>query len=195
VIVAAIPDSWMLSYLPVMRSVDGKARPNKLHWLLATTEEAQYERLGPNRLRVTCAQGFFDRRWFERNSHQPLHRGERIQLSEMTVTVREITEDGRPIVCDFVFSQPLESAKYRWLTWHQGRLEPFRPPREQTRSNPVPASQAPRAHFIDPKRRLSGGTGPVAALRDLKIHRVFLRSRALHPSLSRAEIQHFWSMK
>jgi hypothetical protein len=128
VIVAQIPDSWMLSYLPVMRSVNGKPRPDKLHWLLATQEPTRFERLGPNRLRVTCAKGFFDAHWFERNSHQPLHRGDRIQLSEMTVTVIEVSPDGRPVVCDFAFLRPLESSKYVWLTWHEGRLAPFQVP-------------------------------------------------------------------
>lgn len=130
VIVASIPDSWLLSYLPVMRSVDHRARPEKLHWLLATQEHARFERTGPNRLRVSSAHGFFDERWFERNAEQPLHAGERVQLSEMSVTVVEVTKDGRPLVCDFTFSRPLESPSYLWLTWQAGRLVPFAVPQQ-----------------------------------------------------------------
>lgn len=129
VIVAAIPDSWMLSYLPVIRAVRGKPRPDKVYWLLASQQDARFERLGSNHLRVSSEQGFFDAHWPERNSLQPLHRGERVQLSEMTVTVLEVTPDGRPLVCDFVFSQPLESTSYLWVTWRNGRLEPFQLPR------------------------------------------------------------------
>ena len=128
VIVAAIPDSWMLSYLPVIRAVQGKPRPDKLYWLLASQHDARFERLGSNRLRVSSEQGFFDAHWPERNSLQPLHRGERVQLSEMMVTVLEVTPDGRPLVCDFVFSRPLESTSYLWVTWRNGRLEPFQLP-------------------------------------------------------------------
>ena len=128
VIVATIPDSWMLSYLPVMRSILGEPRPDKLHWLLATQERARFERRGPNVLRVRSEHGFFDRHWFERSSLIPLRAGETVELSQMSVTVREVTSDGRPLVCDFVFSQPLESPSYLWLTFRDGRLEPFRIP-------------------------------------------------------------------
>lgn len=140
VIVAAIPDSWMLSYLPVMRSINGKPRPHKLHWLLATQARAQFERRGSNVLRVTSASGFFDSRWFERNALQPMHRGDRIALTEMTATVVDITADGRPLVCDFVFARPLESSSYLWLTWHQGRLVPFAVPHEGERISTASSS-------------------------------------------------------
>jgi hypothetical protein len=48
----------------------------------------------------------------------------------MTATIIEVTTDGRPAACDFVFAQPLEAPKYVWLTWRTGRLEPFQPPPE-----------------------------------------------------------------
>lgn len=44
----------------------------------------------------------------------------------MTVTVVSVTADGRPGVCDFAFTQPLESSKWLWLTWkHPDGLVPF----------------------------------------------------------------------
>jgi hypothetical protein len=131
VIVAAVPDSVLLSYLPEMRSFDGKPRPKRLYWLTASPTAAHFERRGPNVLRVTSVDGLLDPRWQERSARLPMRKGERIALSDMTVTVVELTTDGRPSVCDFVFEQPLDSAQYVWRTWRYGRLEPFRLPQRR----------------------------------------------------------------
>jgi hypothetical protein len=130
VIVAEVPDSVMLSYLPVMRSFNGKPRPDKLYWLAATHASARFERRGPNMLRVTSEAGFFDRRSEARSPQFPLRKGDRVELSQMTVQIVELTRDGRPSVCDFVFALPLESPSYLWRTWRDGRLQPFHVPAE-----------------------------------------------------------------
>jgi hypothetical protein len=128
VIVAEVPDSVMLSYLPVMRSFNGKPRPDKLYWLAASQAPARFERRGPNVLRVSSEVGLFDRRSEARSPDLALHKGDRVALSQMTVEIVELTPDGRPKVCDFVFAQPLDSPKYLWRTWRDGRLQPFRVP-------------------------------------------------------------------
>jgi hypothetical protein len=130
VIVAEVPDSVLLSYLPVMRSFNGKPRPEKLYWLAATHASARFERRGPNVLRVTSEAGFFDRRSEARSPRFPLRKGDRVALSQMTVEIVELTRDGRPEVCDFVFALPLESHSYVWRTWQDGRLQSFRVPTE-----------------------------------------------------------------
>jgi hypothetical protein len=130
VIVAEVPDSVLLSYLPVMRSFNGRPRPDKLYWLAATHASARFERRGPNMLRVTSEAGFFDRRSEARSPEFPLRKGDRVELSQMTVEIVELTRDGRPAVCDFVFALPLESPSYVWRTWRDGRLQPFRVPAE-----------------------------------------------------------------
>jgi hypothetical protein len=129
VIVAQIPDSMMLTYLPAMRSFKREPRPDKIYWLMATEADVRVERCQPNTLRVSATAGLFAR-WEERSSRLPLHKGDRVELSEMTVTVVEVSADGRPTVCDFVFARPLESPSYLWLTWHGHRLEPLRLPSE-----------------------------------------------------------------
>jgi hypothetical protein len=128
VLVAQVPDSVLLTYLPVMRWFDRRPRPDHLHWLLATTQSAHVERLSDRELRVTCEGGCFDRHWNERSSRLPLHRGDRVVLRDMTVAVLEVAPDGRPVVCDFSFNEPLEAARYRWLTWRHGRLEAWQVP-------------------------------------------------------------------
>jgi hypothetical protein len=130
VIVAEVPDSASLSYLPAMRSFNGKPRPQRLYWLAATGGAARFERRSPNVLRMIAPGGFFDQRWESRSPRLPFHEGDRVELSEITVHVVALTSDGRPAVCDFVFARPLESSRYVWCTWRAGRLEPLVLPRE-----------------------------------------------------------------
>jgi hypothetical protein len=130
VFVAEIPNSMMLTYLPAMRAIKGEPKPEKLYWLLASDSSARFERLRPNVLRVTAKAGFFNRKWEERSARLPLHKGDRIELSEMTITVIELSEDGRPTVCDFVFAKPIDSPSYMWVTWRGSRLRPLHLPSE-----------------------------------------------------------------
>jgi hypothetical protein len=125
VIVVGAPNSALLTYLPVMRSLQMRARPQRLHWLVVSKDTFRVERRAGDLLRVVAPGGVFEPRWDERNSRLPLQRGEHIALSELTVAVREVTADGIPTVCDFLFRQPLESSNYVWLTWRVDHLEPF----------------------------------------------------------------------
>jgi hypothetical protein len=77
---------------------------------------------------VSSTDGFFDRRWESRSPRLPFRQGDRVQLSEMTIEVVAVTDDGRPSVCDFLFAHPLESSRYLWLIWRAGHLEAFSPP-------------------------------------------------------------------
>ncbi len=127
-IVAAVPDSMLLSYLPVMRSLQGRPRPDKLYWLAATPSAATLERRAPNVLRVSAPDGLFDPRSEARSPNLALRKGERVRLSQMTVEVLELSPDGRPTVCDFVFNEPLESPRFVWRVWDSGQVREFHPP-------------------------------------------------------------------
>ena len=47
----------------------------------------------------------------------------------MSISVVEVTGDGRPVTVDFTFRDPLESSRYAWLNWRDGKLAPFTPPK------------------------------------------------------------------
>jgi hypothetical protein len=127
-IVAAVPDSLMLSYLHVMRAHSGTPRPERLYWLAATSAATHFERRAPNVLRVRVADGLFDPRSEARSPRFALQQGQKVELSELTVEVLELTPDGRPALCDFVFARPLESFHYVWRVWRDGRMQEFTPP-------------------------------------------------------------------
>ena len=128
VFVASIPDTTPLYYAQVMRRVRGQPSPQRLYWLAGASEGTRYVRRGPRELRVINPAGFWDARWEERSPELPLHVGDHIELTELRVHVVEVTPDGRPSVVDFTFSEPLESERYAWLDWRDGKLQPFTPP-------------------------------------------------------------------
>jgi hypothetical protein len=128
-IVAAVPDSLLLTYVPTMRAFAGKPSPKKLYWLDGNAGDALLERRAENTLRVFASQGLFDRRSEARSFKQPLHPGDKIVLSEVTIQVLELNRQGLPSACDFVFASPLESPHYRWQTWQDGKLQTFVPPK------------------------------------------------------------------
>jgi hypothetical protein len=130
VIVTEVPDSVLLTYLPAMRTFKGESPIGKLYWLVGNATPVRFERRSSQVLRVTTRAGFFSDAWEERAARLPFHAGERVELSEMSVTIVDVTRDGRPLVCDFTFNRPLEASQYVWLRYDGQRLRPTRPPPE-----------------------------------------------------------------
>jgi hypothetical protein len=64
-----------------------------------------------------------------RRADDPMGSGDRVQLSGVTLEVREVTSDGRPVEVVFTFAELLESPSLRWFAWDHGRYVPFTPPR------------------------------------------------------------------
>jgi hypothetical protein len=63
-----------------------------------------------------------------RGVHHPLALHERVQLTEVTVEITELTDDGRPAEATFRFDVPLEDPSHYWLQWTHGAYRPFTPP-------------------------------------------------------------------
>jgi hypothetical protein len=127
-VVVGVPDSAVLSYVPTMRSLNRRPAPEKLYWLAAMPGSLEIERTAPDVLRVTSDQGLFDRRSESRSPSAPLRRGDRVELSEMTVEVVALNSVGQPYICDFHFSAPLEAQRYVWLAWDGRGLKRFELP-------------------------------------------------------------------
>lgn len=67
----------------------------------------------------------FDRIY--RNS-KPFAVGQRIELADLEVVVRQVTADSRPEQVEFRFHRPLEDPLYRWVIWQDFAFIPFTPP-------------------------------------------------------------------
>jgi hypothetical protein len=64
---------------------------------------------------------------FRDNRHR-LRAGERIELSDLAVTVLDATPTGDVRAARFEFGVPLEDASLRWVRWVNGGYVPFTPP-------------------------------------------------------------------
>jgi hypothetical protein len=74
-----------------------------------------------------------------RSPRYPFDLGQQIDLNGLSVTISELTLDGRPAVAVFRFSVPLEDASLRWLQWQNDTLVPFSLPSiNETRQLPAP---------------------------------------------------------
>jgi hypothetical protein len=56
---------------------------------------------------------------FHYNPRNPMHVGQVVALSEVTVEVTEMTSDGRIAQARFTFAHPLEDNRYVWLLWDE----------------------------------------------------------------------------
>jgi hypothetical protein len=63
-----------------------------------------------------------------RDPQKPFLLGTKVTLTDVTIEVTALTDDGRPAEALFRFDEPLESATYRWTKQVDGRLVPFELP-------------------------------------------------------------------
>ncbi len=69
-------------------------------------------------------------RMFDRiyRGDQPFTVGQRIELADLEVVIRQVTADNRPEAVEFRFHRPLEDSLYRWVQWQDYAFIPFTPP-------------------------------------------------------------------
>lgn len=126
--------------LPLLRASTEEPVPTSWWWLSAGSRPVDVERIDTRTIVLRPEAGFLNRPWsqiFRRPSADPMAAGDRIQLSEMTVEVLSVTEDGRPKEAKFTFTKRLEHPSLHWVTWSGGTYVPFPlPPPGETRRVP-----------------------------------------------------------
>jgi len=63
-----------------------------------------------------------------RGTAVPMHPGDRVVLTGLTVETIRLTADGRPQDVRFRFSKPLEDSSLRWVRWEKEGFVPMEPP-------------------------------------------------------------------
>jgi hypothetical protein len=104
---------------------------SKTRILAASFGDVAVTRLDPVTLRLRPIDGFFpsDSSKVFRSSARPYHAGEVVNLSNMTATITEITDDRRPQIVEFRFATPLESPEWLWMRGVPGGLAEWTPPK------------------------------------------------------------------
>jgi hypothetical protein len=129
-VIVNAPSSAHASYLIPRREVSGLAVPMRVRVLAPAIPAVTIRRIDDRTLAIRPENGYL--RWpldrvFRSERHE-LKLGERVQLTGMTVTITELTHDGRPAEASFQFDVPLESPSLMWLCFRGNRFEPFTPP-------------------------------------------------------------------
>ena len=108
----------------------GKQTIRRLLTLAGTLDDVTLRRIDPYRLEVTPKDGFYSRvfnRIF-RGRDDRFERGALVDLFGVAVRVTEVNQWGEPVRAVFDFEFALESGHYTWISWKNGRYEPFVPP-------------------------------------------------------------------
>ncbi len=65
--------------------------------------------------------------WLFRDEDEPFPT-EPLVRDDVTITILERTDDGRPVAVAFAFARPLDDPSWRWLRWHEADFVAFEPP-------------------------------------------------------------------
>ena len=130
VVFANQPTDPLACYVPIIRASMGVARPQTIRWLATAASAVTIERLDDRTLRVKPQGGFLptNAELMLRSERNPMHVGETVVLSHMTVRITAMTDDARPAEAIITFDAPLEDPKFYWMQWIDAGYVPFAPP-------------------------------------------------------------------
>jgi hypothetical protein len=113
------------------RYAEGIPMPVKSRILATSFGDVTVTRLDEVTLRLRPTKGFFDSEMQQmmRGPSRPFKNGDVIKLSDMTATVTEITDDGRPKIVEFRFAAPLESPEWLWMRGEGFGMVGWTPPK------------------------------------------------------------------
>ena len=125
-----VPFKYLCNFASVVRRSNGGVSPKRWRCLGVSPDAVEVTRLDDRTLALRPAHGYM--RFFEdtnvRARSVPFVVGERVAVTGWSMTVRELTTDGRPAVVEAEFDVPLEDASLRWLVWLDGAYRSFVPP-------------------------------------------------------------------
>ena len=130
-VVVNAPDHLMhVTYIPVMRWLEGKPDMERVVGLAIAPGAVTVSRVDARTLDVRIEGGIFSgfiSRLF-RSPDLPMPPGTLIELPELRVTIVDVDERGDPVAIRFELERPLEDDGYVWVRWREGEYVPFTPP-------------------------------------------------------------------
>jgi hypothetical protein len=126
------PIPYLVGRTALIRAEYGRAAPDHIRILASDmTPQLDMTRIDEHSLELQPEGGFIASNLDTvfRGSAHPMHVGQRVELSDMTVEVLSLTEDQRPLRVRFTFRQPLEDPSLLFLEWHDQKFVRFDLPR------------------------------------------------------------------
>jgi hypothetical protein len=113
-------------------AVDGQPLPRSTQSLAPASTSLTLRRLDERSLLLIPKSGYFSTQVSRLLSlyctEHPLKQGDTIELSQVSITITELTEDDRPAEVLFRFHVPLEDPSLKWIYWESGKFKQFQPP-------------------------------------------------------------------
>jgi hypothetical protein len=129
------PDYFAVRLLKMTKAVEHKPSPARVRALAYGPEQVTVERASDKTLVLTYAGGAMHepavtKQALElyRSINKPMHQGEKVPLQGLAIELLEVTDDGRPLRVRFDFSEPLDSARYRFYHWADNHFRPLELP-------------------------------------------------------------------
>jgi hypothetical protein len=124
------PSIDFASFIPLIRATRGQTVPGTVRMFATASSAMTLTRLSDRELVVRPAIGFLadepDRVF--RSKRFPMKLGEKVELSDVSITIMELRPEGNPAAALFAFREPLQSPKHLWLAWDQHGCHTFVPP-------------------------------------------------------------------
>lgn len=126
-IVVNLPNFLHGAYFLPEREAAGLPVPQRLRVLASGMQAVDIRRPDARTLVIRPQRGFISWRFEElvRDERFPMHIGERVALTGMTVKVTALTDDERPAEARFGFDVPLEDPRLYWVCYRDGGFQPF----------------------------------------------------------------------
>ena len=119
-----------VAHIPALKTYAGKPYAPRMRALAPTPVALSVARVDERTLDIRMDGGLFagPLSWLFRDRGHPLRPGDRIELTDLTVTVLEAGPGGDVLAVRFEFGVPLEDASLRWVRWEDDGYVPFTPP-------------------------------------------------------------------
>jgi len=121
------PNVYYAHFFSTVRAINNAPVPRHLRVLAPGSAQLYIARPDERTLAIRPEGGFlafpFDN--VVRSDAYPLRLHDQISLTNMTVEITALTEDGRPAEARFRFSRSLESESFKWLQWKDGKYIHF----------------------------------------------------------------------
>lgn len=149
-VVVNAPHAFLTSFPPILRQIEGRSGPRAVRTLGATLQAVEVTRTDAHTIEIATAEGYGDARLYQifREPSALRPKGYRVDLGEVHVEVIEATPDGRHRKVRFRFAEPLEAARWRWVSWVGDGFAPFVPPPVGT------TTTLPAIDMLDAMRKL-----------------------------------------
>ena len=125
-IIINAPTFFATGYIAPIRTFNQQPLPKRIRFLGADLTALELTRPDPHTLLIRPTNGYitaFDPVF--RSPHHPFHPNDTLQLTNLHITIHQLTPDNRPALVAYHFPHPLENPRYRWLQWQNGAYVPF----------------------------------------------------------------------